>query len=328
MNCEKILTISIASYNVEKYIKETLDSLLLDDKVMDKLEIIVVDDGSSDHTAEIASEYKNNYPNCIRVISKENGGYGSTINASLKEATGKYYKLLDGDDWFFSESLADFILFLEKCEADLIITPFYKVFMPDKRFERLDNHPYLETKSNLHQIEFKSDVLMHEIAVKTDVLRSINRPITRHCFYTDNEFTFNALAASKVVDTYKKPVYCYRLGLDEQSVSLTGIRKHYQDTRKVALSIFETYAALPEKVKTSPVIRLKLLKVFDILYSSHMLLEKPGRHKRELMGFDRMIKEKYPDLYMLSNTFKRIRFLRKFHFMGYSLLCRYVLSKH
>ena len=96
---KKILSVSIASYNVEKILSQTLDSCLVPE-IMDKLEVIVVNDGSKDGTAAVAEEYVKKAPETFVLINKENGGYGSTVNAGIQAATGKYFRLLDGDDWF------------------------------------------------------------------------------------------------------------------------------------------------------------------------------------------------------------------------------------
>ena len=89
---KKNLTISIAAYNVEKYIKETLDSLIC--KNMNLLEVLIIDDGSKDNTDKIAKKYEEKYKGVFKVISKKNGGYGSTINTGVEYATGKYFKQL------------------------------------------------------------------------------------------------------------------------------------------------------------------------------------------------------------------------------------------
>ena len=94
----KVLSVVIPAYNMEKYIKQTLDSLICDE-YMDKLEVLVIDDGSKDDTAAIAKTYEDRYPGTFRVISKENGGHGSALNKGIELATGKYYRPLDADDW-------------------------------------------------------------------------------------------------------------------------------------------------------------------------------------------------------------------------------------
>lgn len=69
---EKILTVTVASYNVEKFLENTLDSFV-DERVLDDIEVLIVDDGSKDKTAEIGRKYEEKYPDTFRVISKENG---------------------------------------------------------------------------------------------------------------------------------------------------------------------------------------------------------------------------------------------------------------
>ena len=109
---DKILSVSIASYNVEKFLGQTLDSCLVPE-IMEKLEVIVVNDGSKDGTAAVAEEYVKKAPDTFVLINKENGGYGSTVNAGIQAATGKYFRLLDGDDWFDRDGLREFIGILE-----------------------------------------------------------------------------------------------------------------------------------------------------------------------------------------------------------------------
>ena len=94
------LTIIVPAYNVEKYLEQCLDSLVNQTIIAHK--VIVVNDGSTDSTAEIAMEYQEKYPDTFRLINKENGGWGSTLNVGIKNAIGKYFKQLDGDAPFRS----------------------------------------------------------------------------------------------------------------------------------------------------------------------------------------------------------------------------------
>ena len=63
------------------------------------MEIIIVDDGSSDRTAEIADDYAEKYPTIVKAIHQENGGHGQAVNTGIKNATGLYFKVVDSDDW-------------------------------------------------------------------------------------------------------------------------------------------------------------------------------------------------------------------------------------
>ena len=116
---KKTLTVSIAAYNVEKFLENTLKSLEISE-LLNELEVFVIDDGGKDGSLEIARHFQEKYPDTIHAIHKENGGYGSTVAYSIAHATGKYFKLLDGDDWFDKEGLLQIIKRLRTCEADII----------------------------------------------------------------------------------------------------------------------------------------------------------------------------------------------------------------
>lgn len=122
-----LLTISIAAYNVKKTIEEYLDSFL-PCKHLSDLEILVINDGSTDHIAEIVSCYEKRYPWIIYLINKENGGHGSTLNKSLELASGQFYKAVDGDDWVDASELGRLCDCLEKTEADLVVDRYKEVY--------------------------------------------------------------------------------------------------------------------------------------------------------------------------------------------------------
>ena len=119
----KLLSIIIPTYNMEPYLRHCLDSLIID-KGMDELEVFVINDGSKDRSSKIAREYQDKYPNTFYVIDKVNGNYGSCINRGLKEATGKYIKVLDADDCFNARALQDVIQRLMNIDTDVILTNY------------------------------------------------------------------------------------------------------------------------------------------------------------------------------------------------------------
>lgn len=313
----KVLTISIAAYNVESYLQKTIDSLLVDTETLDKMEVLIEDDGSKDRTPLIGAEYAKRYPQSIKLISKQNGGYGSTINTSVELAQGQYFKQLDGDDWYRTENLAEFIRYLESCTADVVVSPFFEVREPDMIETLVDHHRMISTSSSkIEGCNFDEDLLMHEMAIRTDLLRNNNIKISEHCFYTDNEYTFLSLLHSKTISRFEKPVYCYRLGREGQSVSLTGIRKHHQDTVVVAKKAFENYTryGLNSEGGMKKILQTRILKIADNVYGTYSLLEDVSLARKELKAFDGEVKKKYKEVYALTNKIKKIWFLRMMRF--------------
>ena len=326
---KKLLTVSIASYNVENYINETVNSLVVSDEYFDKMEIIIVNDGSSDLTSALSHDLAKKYPNTVRVLDKENGGYGSTINASLAAANGKYYKLLDGDDWFDTKEVPGFMDYLEKCEADIVVSPYYKVRKSDYL---IDNHREIPPEAEIiESLPVKNRFFaMHEIAVKTNVLRSCGRPVTEHCFYTDTEFVLFCFTAADTIARYPRPIYRYRLGLDGQSVSLQGIRQHYRDCLTVSERMIQAFTEAEKGASGSKkdVMEFCIQRIVHHTFYSFMLLEDSKAHRGELMAFDQKIKDTYPIAYSLGYRIKLVKLTRLLHFGFYSVLCRLAMRKY
>ena len=143
----KLLSIIIPTYNMEPYLRHCLDSLIID-KGMDELEVFVINDGSKDRSSKIAREYQDKYPNTFYVIDKVNGNYGSCINRGLKEATGKYIKVLDADDCFNARALQDVIQRLMNIDTDVILTNY--VIVRNEKTESFFLNPKIRNYHPIH----------------------------------------------------------------------------------------------------------------------------------------------------------------------------------
>ena len=208
---EKILTISVAAYQVEKYIEKNLKSLI-NSNVIDFLEIFVIDDGGKDSTIDIAEKYQKIYPDSIKIVRKENGGYGSTVNYSIFHATGKYFKLLDGDDWFNTKGLIHLVDYLKNCRSDIVITPVFKCYESGE-IKKEGFSEYTQNKI-LHISDIKNTTIfsMWAMTYRTDVLRKSGLVLPEHMLYTDQYYATIPLAYAKTISFLSKGVYCYRIG--------------------------------------------------------------------------------------------------------------------
>lgn len=226
----KILTISIAAYNVESYIKDTLESLIAS-KYINELEIFVVDDGGSDNTLSITQEYAKRFPNSIYPIHKENGGYGSTVNYSIKHATGKYFKLLDGDDWFNTDELDKLVEKMKIISSDVVVMPYWQG--TDKNslaITEYKNTFQVGAEMNISDLRSLCTLGMWALSYKTETLRSSQLELPEHLFYTDQIFCTIPFAFAKTIQYFDYGVYCYRLGREGQSISRESRVKNIQMT--------------------------------------------------------------------------------------------------
>ena len=92
----KYISFAIPCYNSEAYMEKAINSILVGGE---DVEIIVVNDGSKAGTQAIAERYQEKYPTIVKAVNKENGGHGDAVNCGLQHATGKYFKVVDSDDW-------------------------------------------------------------------------------------------------------------------------------------------------------------------------------------------------------------------------------------
>lgn len=290
---DKILTISIAAYNSEKYIRSCLDSVL-NCKKHDKLEIFVIDDGGIDKTLEIAKEYVDKHPNIIFSIHKENGGWGSTVNYSIDNATGKYIKLLDADDEFNSDKLDEYIDFLEKCNDDLIITPYIENNIINNACKNVDDKP----------------LQMHSFTVRSEVLKKNNIKLTEKCFYTDIEYVFLALGVSKSKSNFDKHIYVYNVGYEEQSVNNKQFVKHIDEHETVCKSVLSIYGDISNKELCidKKLVFDRLLELIYKHYSVLYMLPINNRSLQRIEEFDNYIKNN-TNLYEAIRL-RRVRLLR------------------
>lgn len=237
---EKVLTVSIAAYNMEKYIREALDPLT-DQRVIDDLEIFVIDDGGTDRTLEIAKEYAGKYPDSIFPIHKENGGYGTTVNYAVAHAAGKYFKLLDGDDWFDTQALVSLVETLKKTDADIVMTPFYRV-VNGRKTKKEERGVEKDKLMQISEVADRISILAHwATTVRTEVLKCANIDLPGKMNYTDAIFMYKAYESARTIYYCDPCVYCYRVGREGQSSGMASRAKHYKEEMYVFFAIADLY---------------------------------------------------------------------------------------
>ncbi len=286
----KILSVIIPSYNTEKYINECVRTFL-DIRIIEKIEILIINDGSVDKTAEYAKTLENLYPNCVRHIYKENGGHGSTINCGIKEAKGRYVRVVDGDDWVNTDEFVNYVNNLDRIDADVVITPFDRVV--DGKDERINirlgiKEGYYELKNIIKDLGEK--YALHSLTFKTDILKRI-RKITENCFYVDQEYIVYPLVYVKNAYVCDCVVYQYRIGLNEQSMSKESKIKNRNMHKKVIYELIKFKEKSKFCIEIDDFLNDKISKMSSIQAEIYLSMDEKKVAKNECRLFFNTMKK-------------------------------------
>lgn len=238
----KVISFIIPSYDVEQYLRTALDSFL-SDEVLEKIEVIIVDDGSKDSTAEIAREYVERIPEVYRLLQKENGGHGSAINEGTRIATGKYLKVIDADDWVVTENLPKLIEKLEACEADVVLNPFHMVDM--RTGKREIRCMYLEDYEKTYTLKdvvenwksFDRCMTFHGIMYKREFYEAYRHELPEKIFYEDQEYASIPCCHAQTIQAMDLFLYQYLVGNGSQSVASHNQLKRISHIELVTLNM-------------------------------------------------------------------------------------------
>lgn len=226
----KLLTVTVPCYNSAAYMANCIESLLTGGE---RVEIIVINDGSKDDTGRIADEYAAKYPTIVKVVHQENGGHGEGINQGLAHATGRYFKVVDSDDTV-SRDFPQFLDRLEECDrqggVDLMVTNYYyvhsdgvgdrsiryaSVLPKDQIFRWEDTRPFQP-----HQM-----LTIHSCTFRTDAMRKWGCQLPKHTFYEDNLMVCLTLPYIEKMYYIDTDLYRYFIGRPDQSVQQNVMTK-------------------------------------------------------------------------------------------------------
>lgn len=262
----KLLTITVPCYNSQAYMRNCIDSLL---KGGDRVEIIVINDGSKDDTGKIGDEYAERYPDIVRVVHQENGGHGAGINQGLKYATGKFFKVVDSDDCV-SEDFVRFLDTLESLETDLMVTNYYYVHHDGvgDRAIRYANALPINTLFGWDQVgHFMVHQLLtiHSCTFRTECMRRSGMDLPLHTFYEDNLMVCSVLPYVEKMYYMDINLYRYTIGREGQSVAMAATMRNYRHQLLVAQECFAAVErAKPQNKKLKQHMEHELFMMFGI----------------------------------------------------------------
>ena len=294
----KLLSFAIPCYNSQDYMEHCIESILVGGE---DVEIIIVDDGSKDRTAEIADSYAEKYPTIVKAVHQENGGHGEAVNTGLRNATGLYFKVVDSDDWVDEDAYRKILDKLREIEEagealDMMIANYVyeKEGVKHKKVMRQSGFP-VDTFfgwNDIGHIRKGHYILMHSVIYRTKLLRDCGLELPKHTFYVDNIYVYKPLPYVKHMYYMDVDFYRYYIGREDQSVNeqvmISRIDQQIK-VNKIMLDDVDLHKVVNTKCRKYMFNYLEIITVISTVLLIRSGTEENLQKKRELWSY---IKEK------------------------------------
>ena len=323
---EKLLTVTVPAYNADPWLEYNLNSLLVP-SCLDMLEVLVVDDGSVDRTGEIADSYAARYPDTVRVIHKENGGHGSGVNTGIREARGRYFKVVDADDWVDQDAFQNLIEVLKEADDDIVSSGF--LWAKDNGSGYPATFPTeAEFKEPFKGVRYGETYRFEEIAEQ--LYLKIHNLTYRTALYVDTEYITYPVPFVETVRFLPDFVYRYRINRTGQSMSVKQMQKYAENYDRVFGSLLRFYdseivqscGAKKKRYIANIIARTAAARIRVFLS-----LPTNRENKEALIRFDESLKKDHPEIYR-ANINKAVSALRKSNYLLYRPAAAAVKEKY
>lgn len=239
----KYISFVVPCYNSEDYMEKCIDSLLIG---KNDIEIIIIDDGSTDNTGSIADRYQKKYPKIVKVIHQENSGHGEGINKGLKVATGKYFKVIDSDDWVDEKAYRVMLRKIKKIDSDLVVTNYVYTYGDGRKdyvmdFNNVYKHDKEITWDEMGRWKMSQYPSLHSMMYKKDILDKCDINLPKNVCYDDNLFIYIPLKYTETIYYLDIDFYRYFIGRPEQSISSKNLIGKSDDQVIITKEILRTY---------------------------------------------------------------------------------------
>ena len=308
---DKLITFAVPSYNSEAFMHNCIDSLL---PAGNDIEIIIINDGSKDRTGEIADSYAMRYPDIVRVIHQENGGHGEGVNQGIRNARGKFYKVVDSDDRLDTRELIRVLEKIRENEENSIDVDMYVanyvyvridtgerrpmsysyVFPEEKDCNWEDTKPFGPSKY----------LMMHSVIYRTELIRETKLELPKHTFYVDNLYMYKPMPYVERIYYINSDLYLYYVGSDEQSVNEKNVLKRIDQQILVTKLIIDCHDLNDVEKKSRRLYRYMLHELSILISICNVFLSIKGDSESVQKQRDLWAYLKAKDL----RTYKKMRY--------------------
>jgi len=301
----KYISFAIPCYNSQEYMDKAIRSIL---KGGEDVEILIVNDGSTDGTSEIAKRYEKEYPSIVKAIDKENGGHGDAVNVGLQHATGLYFKVVDSDDWVDEASLRKILdtlhhLVEKQKMVDMLVSNYVYEKVGAKRkkvihYQNVMPENRVITWKDMGRFRIGQYILMHSVMYRTELLRMCGLVLPKHTFYVDNIYVYYPLPHVKTFYYLNVNFYRYFIGRDGQSVNEKNMIKRIDQQLFVTKTMIDMYPMhkIPNKrLRAYMMNYLAIMMTVSSIIAIRSKNEENLAKKKELWEY---LKEKDAKVYM------------------------------
>lgn len=312
MNCDeskskKTLTIIVPAYNMERCLEKNLASYV-SPLFEERLSVIVLDNSSEDKTLEIAKRFEQKYPSVFTAITKENNGYGSSVNLGMKLADGKYFKVIDADDYADTEELIRLIESLDGCDADVVQTPYFTVDVKSGEKIRIGLNSEFGITKNATEVSGQAPFpCLHTTALRTDFVKQHPFELLENAYYVDEELAIYPFFNAKTVCAFDNAVYCYSVNDDGQSVSVKNKVKNLSHRDRIVKRLMKRFDTEEIRAEQRDFCFRRIARSVGDHFTTLYVLHHDKREGRRIAKeFSSYLKENHPDFY---HAVKKKRFL-------------------
>lgn len=333
------VSVVIPVYNVEKYIKQCLESMI--NQTLNDIEILIVNDGTKDNSMNIVKEYIADQR--IRIINKENGGVSSARNVGIREAKGEYIYFIDSDDWVEKDILKT--LYDENNAEDIIFTNFiyYKDTTGDKRNKKYKFPDKSCKKEGKYFFYNDAEVLVWNRLYRREFLLKNNLLFPEGIIHEDEEFSFKSLMLAEKVKYIESYKFYYRTSREGSITYKINYPKVIYSLEKISKNFLEF--SLNEKLdkfqKMRSLLRAKIIefraksyKKEVVEYSEFIEIEKNYKEYfkyERISNLEKKLLVKDIQKLILSKNFIDINLLDNFYYkygiFRYRILKRIIKKK-
>lgn len=308
---EKLLTIIVPTYNMEAYLDKCLTSLIVGEpgsELMQSIEVLVINDGSTDSSSAIAHRYEERYLGTFKVIDKKNGHYGSCINAALPLTSGKYVKILDADDYMNTDLLCLYLKCLSSLDVDLV---FNNMDIVNRKYEKTGEWRIPLPERCVLTFEdickHTQDFFVHRFAYKTSLLRSIGYHQIEGISYSDNDWVAQPMVAVSSAYYIPLSIYSYNRDREGQTISKESKSKSLGSLKTMILGLGELWDSYNGEALRKQCLYKLFFKQIKFVYNE--FIRQHYYDDMEFRNFDKELLQRFPTLKTPIDELERINCL-------------------